>query len=159
MGNPLLDIQVKNGEELLKKYNLNPNDAILADEKHLPMLDIFVPPFLTFLMLISFPLKKNKVMMRSSRNTRWSTSPVVQRRMPLEVQLYVPHSPSCPILVLYNNILLSASTCCLQTPWSTPVASVMTILLNNSRRQTKGRVSPKRISSRRVNRQGHVPSS
>lgn len=43
MGNPLLDIQVKNGEELLKKYNLNANDAILADEKHLPMLDIFFP--------------------------------------------------------------------------------------------------------------------
>jgi adenosine kinase len=40
MGNPLLDIQVTNGEVLLKKYNLNPNDAILADEKHLPMLDI-----------------------------------------------------------------------------------------------------------------------
>ena len=37
MGNPLLDIQVTNGEGLLKKYNLNANDAILADEKHLPM--------------------------------------------------------------------------------------------------------------------------
>lgn len=42
MGNPLLDIQVKNGEQLLKKYSLNPNDAILADEKHLPMLDKFL---------------------------------------------------------------------------------------------------------------------
>jgi adenosine kinase len=37
MGNPLLDIQVTNGEALLKKYNLNANDAILADEKRLPM--------------------------------------------------------------------------------------------------------------------------
>jgi adenosine kinase len=37
MGNPLLDIQVTNGEQLLKKYSLNENDAILADEKHLPM--------------------------------------------------------------------------------------------------------------------------
>jgi len=97
MGNPLLDIQVKNGEELLKKYSLNANDAILADEKHLPMLDILSPHFYNFLMLIPpFPLKI--VMMRSSRNTRWSTSPVVQRRMLLEVQLYVPHSPF-PILV------------------------------------------------------------
>lgn len=43
MGNPLLDIQVTNGEQLLKKYNLNANDAILADEKHLPMWDIFSP--------------------------------------------------------------------------------------------------------------------
>lgn len=43
MGNPLLDIQVTNGEQLLKKYNLNANDAILAEEKHLPMLDILSP--------------------------------------------------------------------------------------------------------------------
>ena len=43
MGNPLLDIQVTNGEQLLEKYNLNPNDAILALEKHLPMLDILSP--------------------------------------------------------------------------------------------------------------------
>jgi len=52
MGNPLLDIQVRNGEKLLKKYNLNANDAILADEKHLPMLDTLPPHFSNFLMLI-----------------------------------------------------------------------------------------------------------
>ena len=37
MGNPLLDMQVTNGEELLKKYDLKANDAILAEEKHKPM--------------------------------------------------------------------------------------------------------------------------
>ena len=37
MGNPLLDMQVTNGEELLKKYDLKSNDAILAEEKHQPM--------------------------------------------------------------------------------------------------------------------------
>lgn len=37
MGNPLLDIQVTKGEDLLKKYDLNANDAILAQDKHLPM--------------------------------------------------------------------------------------------------------------------------
>ena len=37
MGNPLLDMQVRDGEELLKKYGLKSNDAILAEEKHLPM--------------------------------------------------------------------------------------------------------------------------
>ncbi|KAI0005554.1 Ribokinase-like protein [Russula compacta] len=42
IGNPLLDIQVTNGEQLLKKYNLNANDAILADEKHLPIYDEIV---------------------------------------------------------------------------------------------------------------------
>jgi adenosine kinase len=37
MGNPLLDIQVTNGEEILQKYGLKSNDAILAEEKHQPM--------------------------------------------------------------------------------------------------------------------------
>ncbi|KAJ2955066.1 hypothetical protein NUW54_g14771 [Trametes sanguinea] len=37
MGNPLLDMQVTNGEELLKKYDLKSNDAILAEEKHAPI--------------------------------------------------------------------------------------------------------------------------
>jgi hypothetical protein len=37
MGNPLLDMQVRNGEKLLEKYSLKANDAILADEKHAPM--------------------------------------------------------------------------------------------------------------------------
>ncbi|KAI8993168.1 Ribokinase-like protein [Pilobolus umbonatus] len=34
MENPLLDIQCKPSEELLKKYNLKSNDAILADASH-----------------------------------------------------------------------------------------------------------------------------
>lgn len=42
MGNPLLDMQVRDGEELLKKYDLKSNDAILAEEKHFPM---FARPF------------------------------------------------------------------------------------------------------------------
>lgn len=37
MGNPLLDMQVYNGEEILKKYGLKSNDAILAEEKHMPL--------------------------------------------------------------------------------------------------------------------------
>lgn len=37
IGQPLLDIQVTNGEKLLEKYNLRANDGILADESHLPM--------------------------------------------------------------------------------------------------------------------------
>ncbi|KAG0706609.1 Ribokinase-like protein [Suillus ampliporus] len=39
MGNPLLDVQVTNGEELLKKYDLKANDAILAEEKHMSIYD------------------------------------------------------------------------------------------------------------------------
>ena len=37
LGNPLLDMQVTNGEELLKKYNLKANDAVLANETQAPM--------------------------------------------------------------------------------------------------------------------------
>ena len=37
MGNPLLDLQVTNGEKILEKYGLKANDAILADAKHMPM--------------------------------------------------------------------------------------------------------------------------
>lgn len=37
IGNPLLDIQVSNGEEYLKKYDLKANDAILAESKHAPL--------------------------------------------------------------------------------------------------------------------------
>ncbi|OJT08322.1 Adenosine kinase [Trametes pubescens] len=37
MGNPLLDMQVTNGEALLAKYGLKSNDAILAEEKHAPI--------------------------------------------------------------------------------------------------------------------------
>ncbi len=37
IGNPLLDMQVTNGEALLEKYGLKANDAILAEDKHVPM--------------------------------------------------------------------------------------------------------------------------
>ena len=37
MGNPLLDMQVTNGEALLEKYKLKANDAILAGEEHAGM--------------------------------------------------------------------------------------------------------------------------
>ncbi|KAI1761460.1 Ribokinase-like protein [Hypoxylon sp. FL1150] len=37
--NPLLDIQAVGNEELLKKYNLKANDAILASPEHLPLYD------------------------------------------------------------------------------------------------------------------------
>lgn len=39
MGNPLLDISAVVDEELLKKYDIKLNNAILAEDKHLPMYD------------------------------------------------------------------------------------------------------------------------
>jgi adenosine kinase len=42
IGNPLLDMQVVNGENLLKKYDLKANDAILAGEKHLHLYEEIV---------------------------------------------------------------------------------------------------------------------
>ncbi|KAG8954766.1 adenosine kinase [Tulasnella sp. 419] len=44
MGNPLLDIQVKS-EEILKKYKLKSNDAILASEEHSPIYDEIVKDY------------------------------------------------------------------------------------------------------------------
>ena len=37
MGNPLLDMQVKDSGALLEKYGLKANDAILAEEKQFGM--------------------------------------------------------------------------------------------------------------------------
>ena len=37
MGNPLLDISAEVSAEYLAKYGLKPNDAILAEDKHLPI--------------------------------------------------------------------------------------------------------------------------
>ncbi|KIM82318.1 hypothetical protein PILCRDRAFT_820706 [Piloderma croceum F 1598] len=39
MGNPLLDMQVRDGEALLKKYELKANDAILAGPEHYPIYE------------------------------------------------------------------------------------------------------------------------
>lgn len=36
-GNPLLDISANVDETFLQKYGLKPNDAILAEEKHMPL--------------------------------------------------------------------------------------------------------------------------
>jgi adenosine kinase len=41
VGNPLLDMQVTNGEKLLEKYNLGVDDGILAEERHLAMYEPF----------------------------------------------------------------------------------------------------------------------
>ncbi|KAG2153589.1 Ribokinase-like protein [Suillus bovinus] len=48
IGNPLLDVQVTNGEELLKKYDLKANDAILAEEKHMSIYEEIVKHKVTY---------------------------------------------------------------------------------------------------------------
>nr|XP_026690632.1 adenosine kinase isoform X1 [Ciona intestinalis] len=45
MGNPLLDISATVGKGYLEKYNLKANDAILAEDKHLPMYEEIVKMF------------------------------------------------------------------------------------------------------------------
>lgn len=37
IGNPLLDISANVDDGLLEKYELKPDDAIMADEKHMPL--------------------------------------------------------------------------------------------------------------------------
>ncbi|CAN6484672.1 unnamed protein product [Victoria cruziana] len=39
MGNPLLDISAVVDDDFLKKYDIKPNNAILAEEKHFPMYE------------------------------------------------------------------------------------------------------------------------
>mmetsp|Transcript_4284 Transcript_4284/g.18273 ORF Transcript_4284/g.18273 Transcript_4284/m.18273 type:complete len:371 (-) Transcript_4284:4770-5882(-) len=39
MGNPLLDISANVGEDILEKYGLEANNAVLAEEKHKPLYD------------------------------------------------------------------------------------------------------------------------
>lgn len=38
-GNPLLDMMVVGDQNLLKKYDLLSNNAILAEEKHMPLYE------------------------------------------------------------------------------------------------------------------------
>ena len=45
IGNPLLDISAFVDDELLTKYSLKPNNAILAEEKHMPMYDEIVEKY------------------------------------------------------------------------------------------------------------------
>lgn len=45
LGNPLLDISANVDEDFLKKYDLQPNDAILADEKHKPLYDELIEQY------------------------------------------------------------------------------------------------------------------
>jgi adenosine kinase len=45
MGNPLLDIQVTNGEAILEKYKLKANDAILAGHSHMPIYEEIVKDY------------------------------------------------------------------------------------------------------------------
>lgn len=45
MGNPLLDISANVNEDLLQKYSLKPNDAILAEEKHMSLYDVLVTDY------------------------------------------------------------------------------------------------------------------
>jgi len=47
LGNPLLDISATVDEGMLEKYGLKANDAILAEDKHIPMYAIHsFPPSL-----------------------------------------------------------------------------------------------------------------
>lgn len=45
MCNPLLDISAEVGMPLLEKYGVSPNNAILAEEKHLPLYDEMVASY------------------------------------------------------------------------------------------------------------------
>lgn len=98
IGNPLLDIQVTQGEALLKKYNLKENDAILAGAEHMPMcVDIG-------LLCKDKVLKFCVAMKRSSTSTRSPTSQEVQLKTPPAQQLYALFLSSYILLRTTNKI-------------------------------------------------------
>ena len=45
MGNPLLDIMAHVDDSFLEKYKLKPNDAILAEDHHIPMYQDLINNF------------------------------------------------------------------------------------------------------------------
>jgi len=45
MGNPLLDISAEVGQDMLEKYEVKLDSAILAEEKHLPMYDELIEKY------------------------------------------------------------------------------------------------------------------
>ena len=45
LGNPLLDISANVDEDFLSKYDMKPNNAILAEEKHKPLYDEMVKKY------------------------------------------------------------------------------------------------------------------
>uniref|UniRef100_A0A7S2UW56 Adenosine kinase n=1 Tax=Fibrocapsa japonica TaxID=94617 RepID=A0A7S2UW56_9STRA len=45
MGNPLLDISAEVGDDVLQKYEVSMNNAILAEEKHLPVYEELVSKY------------------------------------------------------------------------------------------------------------------
>ena len=45
MGNPLLDLSADVPASMLEKYNLKPNDAILAEESHMPIYQELVSDY------------------------------------------------------------------------------------------------------------------
>lgn len=45
MGNPLLDISANVDEELLERYSLKPNDAILAEQKHMSLYESLITDY------------------------------------------------------------------------------------------------------------------
>lgn len=53
IGNPLLDISANVEEDLLKKYDLQANNAIMAEEKHMPLYKELMTKLVTFLGLLS----------------------------------------------------------------------------------------------------------
>lgn len=81
LGNPLLDVQVRDGEALLKKYDLVANDAILAEEKHQPLYVNSPSP--------SFPRDRHSrsVATRKSSKTIQSRTSLEERPRTLRVGL------------------------------------------------------------------------
>jgi hypothetical protein len=150
LGNPLLDIQVTGGEDLLKKYNLNANDAILAEKQHLPMSLhlLYSHAFVISLIYFCFILKNRYDEIVNERKVVYVAGGAAQNA--------ARGAAVRPFSLKPPRLLIHCSMCCPPTPWCMLAASAMTSSQTSSGRRTKGRVSQKPISSRRVSRRERV---
>lgn len=66
IGNPLLDISATVDEDLLNKYDMKPDDAIMAEEKHKPLYRELVDRYVIisiFVFILIFFIKKLSCLM------------------------------------------------------------------------------------------------
>lgn len=156
MGNPLLDMQVRDGEKLLEKYGLKANDAILAEEKHAELcVEISL-----FHSNATFPFIGSTVISDLSYDelVRDYQVTYVAGGAAQNAARGAAVSPS----MHYEAAGIKDppfSTCSHQNPSCTQVLSATINLPNNSRLPTPARALMKSISSKREKRQAPVVSS
>ena len=123
MGNPLLDISVNADKDFLDKYELAPNNAILAEDKHLPMYQEMVDSM--SVEYIAGGATQVRIRLSSSIYCIWFNLRERGAKILIEISLLVP--------IQLFRILFASLNGCLALPMLplTLVASAMITLERN----------------------------